>query len=142
MQVRLLHIALTKRGKMYKIIIAGSRDFHDYELLKIETNNFIDEYKATLNSSDDDSISIISGHARGADKLGEQYAQAYNHFCYIMPADWDKYGKRAGYLRNADMAKKAHALIAFWDGQSRGTYHMIELAKKENLKVKVVTYKD
>ena len=127
---------------MYKIIIAGSRDFHDYELLKIETNKLIDEYKATLNSSDDNSVGIISGHARGADKLGEQYAREHNHFCYVMPADWDKYGKRAGYLRNASMAKEADALIAFWDGQSRGTYHMIELAKKENLKIKVIEYKD
>ena len=127
---------------MYKIIIAGSRDFHDYELLKMETNKFIDEYRATLIAIDDSPISIISGHARGADKLGEQYAQEYNHFCYVMPADWEKYGKRAGYLRNASMAKEANALIAFWDGQSRGTYHMIELAKKENLKIKVVKYKD
>lgn len=127
---------------MYKIIIAGSRDFHNYELLKIEVNKFIDEYKATLSASDDNSISIISGHARGADKLGEQYARECNHSCYVMPADWNKYGKRAGYLRNASMAKEADALIAFWDGQSRGTYHMIELAKKENLKIKVVTYKD
>ncbi len=126
---------------MYKIIIAGSRDFHDYELLKIEVDKFIDEYKATLSASDDNSISIVSGHARGADKLGEQYAREYSYFCYVMPADWDKHGKRAGYLRNASMAKEADALIAFWDGQSRGTYHMIELAKKENLKIKVVEYK-
>jgi len=127
---------------MYKIIIAGSRDFHDYELLKIEVNKFIDEYKTTLSSSDNNSISIVSGHARGADKLGEQYAREHNHFCYVMSADWDKYGKRAGYLRNASMAKEADALIAFWDGQSRGTYHMIELAKKENLKIKVIEHKD
>jgi hypothetical protein len=106
---------------MYKIIIAGSRDFHDYELLKTETNKLIDEYKNTLNSSDNNSISIISGHARGADKLGEQYAREHNHFCYIMPPDWYMHGKRAGYLRNASMAKEADALIAFWDGQSRGT---------------------
>ena len=127
---------------MYKIIIAGSRDFHDYELLKLEANKFINEYKTTLSNLDDNSISIVSGHARGADKLGEQYAREHSYFCYVMPADWDKHGKRAGYLRNASMAKEANALIAFWDGQSRGTYHMIELAKKENLKIKVVTYKD
>jgi hypothetical protein len=125
---------------MYKIIIAGSRDFHDYELLKIEANKFINQYKATLNDFDDNSILIISGNARGADKLGEQYGQEYNYFCQVMPADWNKYGKRAGYLRNAQMAKEADALIAFWDGQSRGTQHMIELAKKENLKIKIVKY--
>ena len=58
-----------------------------------------------------------------------------------MPADWNKYGKRAGYLRNADMAKEAHALIAFWDGKSKGTNHMIQLAKQNYLTIKVVLYK-
>ena len=127
---------------MYKIIVAGSRNFSNYNLLKLELNKFIDEYKNTLNSSDDDKIGIISGHARGADKLGEQYARAHNHFCYIMPANWDKYGKRAGYIRNSKMAEKGNALIAFWDGQSKGTYNMIELAKKAGLKTKIILYEE
>ncbi len=120
---------------MYKIIIAGSRSFSNYQLLKQECNKFIQENQL-------DNVTIISGNARGADKLGEKYAKEHNYKCCIMPADWNQYGKRAGYLRNADMAKQANALIAFWDGQSRGTYHMIELSKKQNLKIKTVVYKD
>ena len=127
---------------MYKIIIAGSRDFSNYKLLKTECNNFINQYQSATEYLPYDDIEIISGNARGADKLGEQYAKEHNHKCDVMPANWNKYGKRAGYLRNADMAKKAHALIAFWDGKSKGTKHMIELAKQNYLTIKVVLYKD
>ena len=126
-----------KKEEMYKIIIAGSREFSDYELLKTTCDNFLNENN--LNKTD---IQIISGHARGADKLGEQYARERKHYCYIMPADWNKHGKRAGYLRNADMAQEANALIAFWDGQSRGTAHMLDIAKQANLNVKVILYKE
>ena len=127
---------------MYKIIIAGSRNFTDYKLLKTKCNEIINDYQNTLSSSDDPSIAIVSGHARGADKLGEQYARENNHYCLVMPADWNKYGKRAGYLRNAEMAKTADALIAFWDGESRGTHHMINLALESNLKTTIINYKE
>ena len=60
--------------------------------------------------------------------------------CYRFPADWDKYGKAAGYKRNGEMARNADALIAFWDGKSRGTKHMIDLAKKYDLQARVVMY--
>ena len=126
---------------MYKIIVAGSRDFNDYELLKLEINNFITNCENNLNASNN-KIEIISGNARGADKLGEKYAKEYNYSCSIKPADWNKYGKRAGYLRNADMAQEANALIAFWDGKSKGTNHMIQLAKQANLTIKIVLYED
>ena len=56
------------------------------------------------------------------------------------PADWDKYGKAAGYKRNDEMARNADALIAFWDGKSRGTRHMIDLAKKYGLQTRIVGY--
>lgn len=57
-----------------------------------------------------------------------------------MKADWDIYGKSAGYIRNAEMAKYADACVVFWDGKSRGTKHMIDLAKKEGIGLKVVNY--
>lgn len=60
--------------------------------------------------------------------------------CSIFPADWDRYGKAAGYLRNTEMAKNADALVAFWDGMSLGTRHMIETAKAHGLKVRVKRY--
>jgi len=83
---------------------------------------------------------IISGGARGADKLGEKYAQRMAIPMTVMYADWDKYGKRAGYLRNVEMGDAADALIALWDGQSKGTKHMIHIAKSKMLKVLVWKY--
>lgn len=111
-----------------KVIIAGSRDFSDYEKLK-EVCDYM------LSRQTD--VEIVSGAARGADILGEQYAKEKGHSLKQFPAEWDKFGKRAGYLRNEDMAKYSDALIAFWDGKSKGTEHMISLAKKYNLKVKI-----
>ena len=76
---------------------------------------------------------IISGTARGADTFGEQWGEARGITIYQFPAEWDKYGKSAGYKRNENMAKHAQALVAIWDGESRGTKHMIDIAKKEGL---------
>ena len=75
----------------------------------------------------------MSGTARGVDRFGEQWAIENNVAIKPFPADWDTYGKRAGYLRNTQMAEYADALIAVWDGESRGTKHMIDEAKKESL---------
>ena len=111
-----------------KVIIAGSRDFNDYEAVK----NYADHIL-----SNQSGIEIVSGGANGADKLGEQYAKEKGYKLTIFKADWDKYGKSAGPKRNAQMAEYADALIAFWDGQSRGTKNMIELAEKHKLKFMV-----
>lgn len=116
---------------IYKIIIAGGRDFDDYELLKRICDNLI-KYK--------DSVEIVSGGANGADKLGERYAKENNMNLRIFPADWYKFGKSAGYKRNLQMASYADVLIAFWDGKSKGTGHMIDLAKKHGLGVTVINY--
>jgi hypothetical protein len=80
-----------------------------------------------------DEITIISGTAKGADRLGERIAEDYDLKLIRMPADWNTHGKAAGYVRNKDMAEIAtHALI-FWDGESRGTKHMIILATQYKL---------
>lgn len=115
------------------IIIAGGRDFNDYELLKQKLNNII----SNLNKND---ITIISGLAKGADSLGLKYAEENNIKTIKCPANWDKYGKSAGYKRNEDMANIANALIAFWDGKSKGTKHMIEIAKKRDIKIRIINY--
>jgi len=111
-----------------KVIIAGGRDFNDYEKLC----RFCDKVLSKQNE-----IEIVSGTARGADKLGEKYAVDNGYDIKRFPADWDRYGKSAGYRRNAQMAEYADALIAFWDGKSKGTEHMINLANTVNLKVRV-----
>lgn len=85
-------------------------------------------------------IEIVSGTANGADKLGEKYANEKGYLLKKFPADWDKYGKSAGFKRNVEMSNYADALIAFWDGKSKGTKHMIDLAKRYELKVKVVIF--
>jgi hypothetical protein len=80
---------------------------------------------------------VISGAARGADALGERWARDNAIPLLRMPADWHTHGKRAGYFRNVEMADKAQALIALWDGASRGTAHMIETARSKGLLVSV-----
>lgn len=110
-----------------KTIIAGSRSFNNFKLLtEICDKEIITE--------------IISGTARGADTLGEYYAVTHNILIKRFPANWNKYGKSAGYIRNKKMAEYADALIAFWDGKSKGTKHMIDLATNQGLKIKVIMY--
>ncbi len=126
-----------------RIIIAGGRDFNNYELLK---NSCIDIIESLGYSNDPDDYEIISGGARGADSLGEVFAKEMKYDLKVFPAQWDLYGKSAGYIRNKEMAEYASlddvfsVLIAFWDGKSRGTKNMIEIAKKELNMVKIVNY--
>lgn len=114
----------------FKVIIAGGRDFVDYNLLREKVNNILIEKRTTHK------IVIVSGCARGADTLGMRYASENIFDVDKYPADWDKYGKKAGYMRNVEMA----ALIAFWDGKSKGTKHMIDIATERNLNIRVINY--
>ena len=116
-----------------KVIIAGSRDFNNYELLRNKCNRILSNVK--------EDITIVSGKARGADSLGEKYAKEKGYKIEEYAANWDNYGKAAGYIRNEQMAKNADYLIAFWDGESRGTKHMIDLATDNNLHVRIIKYK-
>lgn len=130
--------------KELRIIIAGSRDFDDFPKLMDSCNDILS--KITNQYNDLNKVRIISGTARGADQLGEQYAKITGYEVSRFPADWDGLGKRAGYVRNAEMAKFAVAdgncgvLIAFWDGKSRGTKHMIDLAEKNGLEIHIVRF--
>lgn len=117
---------------MFRVIIAGGRDFRDYSLLVKTMDNLLSNIR--------DEIVVVCGKARGADTLGEQYAKERGYVVQYFPADWERYGKAAGYLRNTEMAKNADALVAFWDGMSLGTRHMIEIAKSRGLKVRVKRY--
>lgn len=118
----------------YKVIIAGGRNFSDKNLLTESCNAIL---KPLVK---DHAITIISGNAPGADRTGERYAQERGFKIKRMPADWKKYGKAAGPIRNREMAEQADALIAFWDGSSRGTANMIESARHRNLIVNVINY--
>lgn len=112
-----------------KVIIAGSRGFSDFSLLFSKCEEILE------NQID---IEIVSGTAKGADKLGEHYASLKGYSVARFPADWDKHGKAAGYVRNKEMAEYSDALIAFWDGESKGTKHMIDLAQTKGLKIHVI----
>lgn len=118
----------------FKVIIAGSRGFSNYKLLKEKCNEYLREKRKEYN------IIIISGGARGADTLGEKYAQDEGFSLEVFPANWNKFGKSAGFIRNEQMAEVADALIAFWDGKSHGTKHMIEIMENKKLLVRVVNY--
>ena len=118
----------------YSVIIAGGRYFNNYQLLKERCDFYLQSKKRSHN------VIIVSGHASGADSLGEQYANEEGFDTQLFPADWNKHGKAAGPIRNAEMAEVADALIAFWDGKSRGTANMIQLAKDKGLKVAIVYY--
>lgn len=126
-----------------RIIVAGSRDFSDYKLLKEKVSEKIASYNTTNTP-----VRIISGTARGADQLGADFAKWEHYELSEFPADWGLYGKSAGYRRNVEMAQFAVAngnigvLIAFWDGKSRGTKWMIDIANRYGLDVEVVRYVD
>jgi hypothetical protein len=113
-----------------KIIVAGGRDFKDLALL----TKTLDTLGIGLGDT------ILSGCAQGADRLGEVFANARDISISKHPADLEQYGKRAGFVRNAEMASEAGVLVAFWDGKSKGTSSMISLAHKHNLLTRVVKY--
>ena len=115
-----------------RVIIAGGREFDDYEMMEEE----MDCLYGKLHSQ----IVVVSGTARGADSLGERWGKENQLSIESFPADWSKYGKSAGYRRNAEMANHSDILIAFWDGESKGTKHMIDLALGKGLLVQIVSY--
>ena len=125
---------------MFKVIVAGGRDFADYDLLQYKLDNLLVDRLSVLTAAGDIAVQVVSGTAPGADRLGEHYARMNKLHVVQFPANWDLYGKSAGYRRNEEMADYADALVAFWDGKSRGTKHMIDLANKSGIQVRVVNY--
>ena len=113
---------------MSKYIIAGGRDFNNYSVTRQVLSQF------------NDITEIISGDARGADTQGIMYANQYHIPIQHFPADWDYYGHAAGFIRNAEMAQYADCVICFWDGQSKGTEHMIKTARRNGLPYWVFNY--
>lgn len=125
----------------FRVIIAGGRDFArtpidkaDWELLTSSLDKLLQNKRRTHR------IVVLCGMAKGADMAGKRYAEQRRYHVRYFPAEWEKHGKKAGMLRNAEMAQNADALVAFWDGESPGTRNMIETAKKYGLQTRVIRY--
>ena len=120
-----------------RVIVAGSRCFNDYGLLEQELDKLFKKNDEFVGKE----IKIISGMALGADALAIDYADKHKLTKILFPANWKRYPLVAGFLRNEDMLSVATHLVAFWDGESTGTRHMIEIAKGKGIPVWVFTTK-
>jgi hypothetical protein len=111
-----------------RVIVCGSRRWHDRERI---------EYRLAELPGD---TTVVHGNAGGADRIAHQEAQKLGLLVEPHPADWETYGKRAGVMRNVLMGELgADLCIAFWDGRSTGTAHMMDEARKRGIPVEVIT---
>lgn len=112
-----------------KTAVIGTRTYSDYgQLCEI------------LNNLSNKPTEIISGGANGADALAERYAKDNNLPLTVINADWAKHGKAAGPIRNIEIVKACEQVVAMWDGESKGTKHTIDTARKTGKPTKVVNY--
>ena len=123
-----------KNKKNYRLVVAGSRDFNDYTMLCSTLDEVIGALKAEYN------VTIVSGTANGADKLGERYADKHGLRIERHPANWGYYGRGAGPVRNAEMVEAADGVVVFWNGESAGAKNIIDCAKAEGNLIKVIKY--
>lgn len=126
-------VEVFNEGYRMQLIVCGGRDFNDYDFLKMTLDDYLDAYP-------DQDVLIISGGAKGADTLGARYADENGFDKVYFHVDWEKYGKSAGYVRSNQMVEEATHVVAFWNGKSKGTQHLITQAIKKKLKVRVVEY--
>jgi hypothetical protein len=122
------HAPSNQASNGMRVIIAGSRDITDYQALC-----------DAVQQSDFPVGRVLTGMARGVDTLAIRYATEKCLPLDQFPAQWNKWGRSAGYRRNEQMAQNADALIAIWDGRSPGTRHMIDVAKARGLRIFVVS---
>lgn len=118
----------------FKLIVAGSRGFTDYDLLTRVL------YAMSDLEFQDKALSIVSGMAKGADQLAVRFAKEHGVALHKFPANWDGLGKKAGFIRNTQMGNFADGLVAFWDGKSRGTSHMIDYMGQLNKPVHIIYF--
>jgi len=121
------------------LAIIGSRSFNDYDLLQRTIDSLllsIDEGKSIKKID-----LIISGHAFGADRLGEKYATENEIPIKLFLPDWKKHGRSAGVIRNIKIVDEADLVLAFWDGYSKGTKISIDFAHKTNKKLIVIKFR-
>lgn len=126
-----------------RIVIAGCRDFIDEKSL-FQYCDAVLKDREFYNPEIDGDVIIVQGEARGADLLGKKYAQERGYACECFPAQWNRadgsFDRAAGMRRNGDMAKVSQGLIAFWDGESRGTGGMLKIAESKKLKIRVYMF--
>ena len=113
-----------------KLAIVGSRNFNNLELFVNILDKYCDEHDVT---------EIVTGDARGADAFAIAYAEANNIPYKSFKAQWHKHGKGAGFIRNQEIWANADQGIAFWDGESPGTKHSIELSSKQQKHLTLIT---
>ena len=114
------------------ITVNGSRRFYDYYRFNVEMSKLLREKFAGK------TVIFVSGKAStGGDAMIIDYCKTYGYPWVEMPADWEKHGKSAGYIRNVEMIDVSTHLVSFWDGTSRGTKHTIEYANKKKLDVEI-----
>lgn len=121
---------------MFYCLVVGSRGFDNYPLLKTELDKLLVNHH---------SVTIVSGCAKGADTLAEQYANEKGYDFIGFPANWKQYGRSAGIKRNEQMQQyiaqfENRCCVAFWDGASKGTQSNFEMAKRFGNPLKVVSY--
>ena len=121
-------------------MIIGTRNFNDYDLFQQKTDNI-------LSSKSGKTIMIISGDGGNTDKYAERYATEHNYHLIVFPAQWDEFGKKAGFIRNEQMhryiaSKQDRGVIAFWDGESKETFQSFDLSQKYNNQIRVIKYKN
>lgn len=120
--------------KTNRIIIAGSRTAPE------EDKDISLKVTAIINQLGFENVEIVSGGAKGADKFAENYAKEMLLPFKLFKAEWDKYGKSAGMIRNKQMAEYATHLILIWDGKSKGSANMKKEAEKQGLKIREIIY--
>lgn len=118
----------------FHCLIVGSRGYTDYASFRAKCD-------ALLAGKTD--IEIVSGGASGTDAMAERYARELGYSLQIFSAEWSRYGKRAGYVRNREMHSyiSTHAergVIAFWDEQSKGTAHSFALTKEFDNPLRII----
>ncbi len=114
-----------------KLAIVGSRSFTDWEELFITIHELVRIVEIEL---------IVSGGAKGADKLAERFADFFDIPKKVIKPEWKLYGRKAGFLRNQDIVDAADKVIAFWDGKSKGTKSTIDIAKSQDKLLKIINF--
>lgn len=115
-----------------KILIAGSREYDNYEEAEAVLDALVKDHVGECD------IVILSGSCRGADMIGERYAEQHRFEIKRYPADWKRYGRAAGSIRNEEMVRAADMVICFWDGESRGSRSLIKSVERLGKEISVV----
>lgn len=122
---------MTTISRVKRVAIVGSRDWPHPKTVE----GFV---LGLVEIDGRGAFEVVTGGARGVDTIAEETARGEGVSVKVLPADWDKWGKHAGYLRNREIIAYADSVVAFWDGKSKGTKHSIDLALQYGKDLQVV----